>query len=293
MEWADSLPEGYGHWIKSTDAQGNVTMIPAAQMTPTFQQKITPQEPSNREDEEKKKKGDPNAPGKKPKTTTTAPAAPTLAPEGEYSGYGASAGLPRATPNQPTVAPEPSDTKEREPGELLQPDTAGGATRAPYLSASTEPGPIPTTQPQSPEVERQSAADYRAQFAREHPTQGSMWTPGRPTPMAPPAPSQPPQQPSQQPSSAIQQVTDQPGVALANWQATTQTEPLTASDAMDWIKRQTTKAKHATYMPHGGPQGSRLTPLIWMAGEAILSPFPRWYRTARVQPLQPRTHLSF
>ena len=40
---------------------------------------------------------------------------------------------------------------------------------------------------------------------------------------------------------------------LTNWQNTTQTEPMTADDAMKYIRRKTTLAQDATYLPHGGP----------------------------------------
>jgi hypothetical protein len=168
----------------------------------------------------------------------------------------------------------------------------GGSTAA--LTAGPG-GVLNSGQSQSSDVVAQSAAQYRAQYAATHflnpatgsyeplqtqpppppssqqpaPQQGgSIWSPQRPAPMAPPAPTPgaPPDQsalastPGTVPGSLSDQYAQraakqQQDMQMSNWQNQTQTEPMTADDAMKWMKRKTTLAQDATYLPHGGPPG--------------------------------------
>jgi hypothetical protein len=114
-----------------------------------------------------------------------------------------------------------------------------------------------TPHPADPLVERQSAADYRAQYAAQHPQPGSIWSPQRPSPMAPPAPTAPPTPGtvtgSLSDEYAPQQAEAQRQQQLAAWQAQSMGQPMTADDAMAYMRRKTTLVQHATFMPHGGP----------------------------------------
>lgn len=72
-------------------------------------------------------------------------------------------------------------------------------------------------------------------------------------PAAPAAPSQPP---PGQPGSAISQVTQQPGVALANWQAQNVHPVIAPKAVLDAVRTNvSTAAQDATYLPNGGVNG--------------------------------------
>jgi hypothetical protein len=118
----------------------------------------------------------------------------------------------------------------------------GGSTAA----ATAGDGGMPNTgQPQSSDIVATPAA----------PPGGSIWSPMRPAPAAPPAPNQPPPQPaaqSQTPAAATQG--DQ--AAMAKWQAQNAHPVMSSQDALGWMKNQTTLAQDATYLPMGGPDGS-------------------------------------
>jgi hypothetical protein len=83
---------------------------------------------------------------------------------------------------------------------------------------------------------------------------GSIWSPPGPT-QPPPAPGQPPA-PAQAPGSAISQITQQPGVALANWQAQNVHPVIAPKAVLDAFRTHvSTAAQDATYLPNGGVNG--------------------------------------
>lgn len=74
---------------------------------------------------------------------------------------------------------------------------------------------------------------------------------------AAPAPAAPTgQMPQAQPGSAISQITQQPGVALANWQAQNVHPVIAPKQVLQAVKDNvTTQAQDATYLPNGGVNG--------------------------------------
>jgi hypothetical protein len=92
---------------------------------------------------------------------------------------------------------------------------------------------------------------------------GRVTTPPAAAPSAPPQTSQPGNmllqgaQPSNQtPGSAISQITQQPGVALANWQNQNIHPVVAPKQVLDAVRTNvTTQAQDATYLPNGGVNG--------------------------------------
>lgn len=119
----------------------------------------------------------------------------------------------------------------------------GGSTAA---STAGGDGILNTGQPQSPDIIATPA---------QKPS-GSIWSPMRPTPMAPPAPdgSQPAQPPAQGQSPAAATKADQ--ASMQQWQNQNAHPVMSSQDALAWMKTQTTLAQDATYLPMGGPGGS-------------------------------------
>lgn len=148
-----------------------------------------------------------------------------------------------------------------------KPSTAPNTSSAPNTGASPPPPPpTQTHQQQMGQVSYPGQSLY-AQGGGLVPTSPFTFRVATPPPPAPfyaqgggevPAASQQPT-----PGAIPDSLSDQYAQAaetkrqqdLADWQAKTQTEPLTADDAMSWIRRKTTLAKDATYMQHGGPNG--------------------------------------
>jgi hypothetical protein len=187
------------------------------------------------------------------------------------------------TGGQPTEKTDTKKTEEKAPSEEIDPnnppkDTTSTAPTRPYLSASTESGPIPTTST-SDGVERQSAADWRAEYRAQRPEgapQGMFLNPatGSYEPLnAPPAPGGPPPQaqPTEQPVHPIthlKTVNDQTEQQaqqaqqeaqkqqqLQAWQAQNAQPVADSGSALEWAKRFHTGYKTATYLPHAGPGG--------------------------------------
>jgi hypothetical protein len=202
-----------------------------------------------------------------------------------------------APPTQPKVDPEHPE-KFNDTALNTQVPSRGGSTAA--LTAGPG-GQLNTGQPQSSDVQAQSAAAYRLQYAAQHPqgapqgmflnpatgsyeplqTQppaqvqpasqpqgGSIWSPQRPTPMAPPAPTTGPQMtlgataqppPGMELAGTEQAFPQQPPqadrAALASWQAQNAHPVMSSNDALNWAKNYDTGAQRATYLQHGGPGG--------------------------------------
>jgi hypothetical protein len=123
----------------------------------------------------------------------------------------------------------------------------GGSTAA---STAGDGGMPNTGQPQDPDVVATPAQPVA-------PQPSSIWSPGRPAPLAPPAPGAPP--PAQQPppqgqSPAAATMADK--ASMAQWQAQNAHPVMSSQDALSWMKNQTTLAQDATYLPMGGPGGA-------------------------------------
>lgn len=214
-----------GRSVIAIDAQGNaVTMAPASIQDPNLATLFYPPD-------------FPPKPERQPKKETTTEETPTpkTVTEQPAEGYSASAAVRGAAPAAPSAKPK-TGAAPINPGDLLTPSQ--NQTNAAIQEAlqrnrivSSEQG-IPAGY-QPPQQAQPS----------------SIWSPQRPSPMAPPAPAEAP--PEAQPP-----VPQTDPAALQQWQSTTQTEPMTAGDAMNWMKRKTTLAQDATYLPHGGPPGA-------------------------------------
>lgn len=201
----------------------------------------------------------------KPPPPAPAPESST-APPGMFLNPATGSYEPLQEPKPATgPAPKPQEANPElpvNPGDLL---SSRGGSR-PYLSASTDRGPIPTTSTTTG-VERQPIAAYRAEYAAQHPEgapQGMFMNPatGSYEQIQPPAAptTQPPAQ-TTPPGSAIpsqfappRPMTPSPQ-DMANWQAQNAHPVADSQSALDWAKRFHTGYKTATYLPHGGPNG--------------------------------------
>ena len=126
----------------------------------------------------------------------------------------------------------------------------GGSTAA----ATAGDGGMPNTgQPQSPDVVATPAQPPA-------PQPSSIWSPGRPAPLAPPAPgpAQPPAQPAQPPaqSQTPAAATQADQASMAQWRTQNEHPVMSSQDALGWMKNFDTGVKRATYLPMGGPGGS-------------------------------------
>lgn len=167
--------------------------------------------------------------------------------------------------NQPHRGNDPSETPVTPP--VPAPAPAPGPTGTFVNPATGNVEPLQTTPPGAqPTPQAQPQPNQPPKYPQDllRPTASMFGRPGGQPPAAPDFSGQLAQfnVPSRGGTTAGLSASTEPAADqkaqqdLANWQNTTQTEPLTADDAMKWIRRQTTKAKHATYMPHGGPNNS-------------------------------------
>jgi hypothetical protein len=164
----------------------------------------------------------------------------------------------------PTAAPAPAAPALRQRAQQAQADAAQSGS---FLNPAT--GSYEPLQHQPPALAAETAqAAQRGYFlnpvsgAYEQPApQGDQSSQGQAAPQ--PQTNQPgnmllqgSQPPNPNPGSAISQVTQQPGVALANWQ-NQNVHPVVAPKAvLDAVRTNvTTQAQDATYLPNGGVNG--------------------------------------
>ena len=128
----------------------------------------------------------------------------------------------------------------------LRVPSQGGSSAA--MSAGGD-GQLNTGQPQDPGIQATPAPQ----------PSGSIWSPGRPAPLAPPAPGPAPA-PAQQPAPAQSQTpaaaTQADQASMAQWRAQNEHPVMSSQDALGWMKNFDTGVKRATYLPMGGPGGS-------------------------------------
>ena len=167
------------------------------------------------------------------------------------------------TPKEEKKSPPQEEKKSPQPPKDLnsgmtqaQPDLSAAlaSTSVPSHGGSTaamgagDPTQLNTGQPQSSDVVAQPAQQQG----------GSIYSPMRPSPMAPPAPgaapapAQPPPAQGQSPAAATQ--ADQ--AAMAQWRTQNEHPVMSSQDALGWMKNFDTGVKRATYLPMGGPGGS-------------------------------------
>ena len=276
-DWRNSLPNNFGQLFTTTDAAGNASTIAPGQIQDATT--LANLQAAMKVGAGGGNTGHGEAPAVNKETARTGGDGSKSSTEGDESfegkeypaGSQPSGGQPA---QQPKTLTPPTLEQQAHPGSVLR--NTGDAVDSAGLMASTDDtgtgnymlaphGPDPA-------VERQSAADYRAQYAAQHPS-GSIWSPGRPTPLAPPAPGPAPAQPttpdmSQQLSQAAPAQPSTPGTVPGSlsdqfaqqqtqqWQNQNATQPLTADDAMKYMKTKTTLVQDATFLPHGGPNGA-------------------------------------
>ena len=218
---------------------------------------------------------------KRPATTEQekpATAAPTTAPEQPEEGYSASAGMPRTAPPAPTTTQPKTKTQTHTPGDELtgpsQADVNAGVAEALSRNrfASSEQG-VP------------------ANYQPPQPGGGSIWSPQRPSPMAPPAPGAPPADQPSTPGTVPGSLSDQYAQAaqkqaLAQWQQQN-LHPVVSPQAFLTAYREnvSTKASDATYMPSAGPGGTPAFSIGMKGGGTTLLPLQQIAQTSWGGPL--------
>ena len=227
---ANMQQAGLSDVLAQTTPEGTTTMAPGAITDPTMAARVMALLNMGPK---------PGGAGSGAAPEVNAPAAP----QGSTQDQGSQKATPE-TKGPPTTGQMGRPTTQVTPTSVFATNTTTQAPapdqfgpNRPYLSASAEPGPIPTTAAGEPGYTSEPAAPQGMPVTQR----GPVWNPLQPAPQGP-------QSHVAQAVADSQQQTD-----LTNWQNATQTEPMTADDAMKYIRRKTTLAQDATYLPHGGP----------------------------------------
>jgi hypothetical protein len=270
LAWAADPSNPYRRWLIETDGQGNARVRAGFEGTPTFQQKLDPYGDGDGNGQKPGKPNDPDRPATKP--VVSAPPAPGQ-PVARQQGFEASE-YPATPPasTQPAVVAPPTDASKANE----QPPLPNQASASPFRPgvAANAPAPNAFTGPN----QAQTAAAVKEALSRN---QFASSEQGIPANYQPPstyptiasdqggAQGAPAQQGAAQPQVEPGGIMDQYAkgyaqgqeqkrqVDLSNWQEQTarQTAPMTAADAMDWMKQRTTLVTGATRLDHGGPNG--------------------------------------